>query len=112
MVRKNAMPLLAEILSSRVRAEIFRLLFGLSDEALYMREIERRSGFSAGAVQQELKKLVYLDLLKPRRDGNRLYYQANLDHPLYNEVHNLVLKGSGLAGPPKMPGRGSGRRLR
>jgi len=51
-----------------------------------------------------LKKLVYLDLLKPRRDGNRLYYQANRDHPLYNEIHNLVLKGSGLAGPPKMPG--------
>jgi hypothetical protein len=81
------------------------MLFGLSDEALYMREIERRSGFSAGAVQQELKKLVFLELLNPRRDGNRLRYQANRDHPLYNEVHNLVLKGSGLAGSSKMPGR-------
>jgi len=34
------MTLLADILSSRVRAEIFRLLFGLTPGELHMREIE------------------------------------------------------------------------
>ncbi len=90
------MAILAQILSSKVRAEIFRILFGLSDDPLHMREIERRSGFTTGTVQQELKKLSSLDLVKKRRDGNRVYYQARKDHPLYPEIHRLVLKTNGM----------------
>jgi len=48
-----------------------------------MREIERRSGLTIGTIQQELKKLVRLNLIKERKDGNRLYYEANRAHPLY-----------------------------
>jgi predicted nucleotidyltransferase len=91
------MNLLAEILSSKIRSEIFRMLFGVSGEALHMREIERRSGLSIGTIQQELKKLVRLDLIKKRKDGNRLYYEANREHPIYPDIRNLVLKTVGLA---------------
>ncbi|OGP49148.1 MAG: toxin-antitoxin system toxin subunit [Deltaproteobacteria bacterium RBG_13_43_22] len=91
------MNLLAQILSSKVRAEIFRILFGLVDDPRHMREIERRSGFALGTVQQELKKISALDLVIKRRDGNRVYYQARKDHPLYPEIHNLVLKTNGMA---------------
>ena len=90
------MKLLAEILSSRVRAEIFRLLFGVSDRELHVREIERQTGLTIATVRQELRKLEGMDIVKARRDGNRLYYRANKEHPLYAEVHNLVLKTSGL----------------
>ena len=91
------MNILAEILSSRIRAEIFRILFGLSEKPLHMREIERRSGFTTGTVQQELKKLLRLDLIKKEKDGNRVYYQANREHPLYFDIRNIVLKTIGLA---------------
>jgi len=91
------MKLLAEILSSRIRSEIFRILFGVNEEALHLREIERRSGLTVGTVQGELKKLLTLDLIEKRRDGNRLYYKANKEHPLYPEIRNIVLKTSGLA---------------
>ena len=90
------MIILAEILSSRVRAEIFRLLFGVSEAELHVREIERRSGLNISTVRQELEKLERLDLLTARRDGNRLYYRANRDHPLFTDIHNLVVKTSGL----------------
>lgn len=90
------MNVLAELLSSKIRAEIFRILFGTRDGALHMREIERRSGFTTGTVQQELKKLYRLDLVKKSRDGNRLYYSANKEHPLYPEIRNIVLKTVGL----------------
>jgi len=91
------MNLLAEILSSRIRAEIFRILFGVNDEALHLREIERRSGLTVGTVQQELKKLLNLDLIKKRKDGNRIYYQARKEHPLYPEIRSIILKTSGLS---------------
>ena len=87
---------LSDILSSRVRAEIFRLLFGLDEQELHLREMERQAGLSLGTVRQDLQKLVKLDLVKTRRDGNRLYYRANTDHPLYPEIRKLVLKTSGL----------------
>jgi predicted nucleotidyltransferase len=90
------MSLLAEILSSKIRSEIFRMLFGVNGEALHVREIERRSGLTIGTIQQELKKLVRLDLIKKRKDGNRLYYEANREHPIYPDIRNLVLKTVGL----------------
>lgn len=88
---------LAEILSSRVRAEIFRMLFGLGSNELHMREIQRQSGLSIGAVQRELRKLLRLDLVSARKDGNRTYYGPNEDHPLSPDIRNLVLKTCGLA---------------
>jgi len=90
------MNILSEILSSKIRAEIFHLLFGTADNELHMREIERRSGHAIGTIQTEVKKLLRLDLVKKRRDGNRLYYRANKDHPLYPDIHSLVLKTTGL----------------
>ena len=90
------MSILAEILSSGVRAEIFRLLFGLDPTELHLREVVRVSGFSVGTVQTEMKKLSRLDLVLQRRDGNRLYYRANSAHPLYAEIRGLVLKTVGL----------------
>jgi len=87
---------LSDILSSRVRAEIFRLLFGLDEKELHLREMERRAGLSLGTIRQDLQKLEKLDLVTTRRDGNRLYYRANTDHPLYPEIRQLVLKTAGL----------------
>ena len=90
------MSILSEILSSKVRAEVFRLLFGLNDNALHVREIERRSGFTIGTIQTEMKKLYRLDLVSKRRDGNRLYYSANQQHPVFSEIQALVVKTVGL----------------
>ena len=33
-----------------------------------------------------------------RKDGNRIYYRANAEHPAYGELRSLVLKTDGLAG--------------
>jgi predicted nucleotidyltransferase len=87
---------LEEIFLSRARAEIFRQLFGLQDRELHLRALERGSGLSAPAIRQELLKLTKLDLLIVRKDSNRHYYRANVNHPLYGEIRTLVLKTSGL----------------
>jgi DNA-binding transcriptional ArsR family regulator len=90
------MSLLFEIVSSRARAEIFRVLFDGRGTELHNRELERRSGVSESAVRRELGKLTRLDLVKRREDGNRVYYRANSEHPVFPEIRNLVLKTAGL----------------
>ena len=91
------MVLLAQLLSSQVRAEIFRLLFSEKKSSIYLRDLQRKSGFSIGTIQKEIGHLKKLDLVKSRRDGNRLYYAANYEHPLYREICALVEKTSGVS---------------
>jgi predicted nucleotidyltransferase len=61
-----------------------------------MREIQRVAACTIGPVQSELKKLLALQLVKARRNGNRLYYRANQGHQLYPDIRSMVLKTSGL----------------
>jgi predicted nucleotidyltransferase len=44
-----------------------------------------------------LSTLTASGLVVPRRDGNRLYFIANVDHPLYPELRRIVLKTTGIA---------------
>ncbi len=90
------MSVLAELLSSRTRAEVLRILFGLESRELHLREIMRRAGLSVRTVRDELRKLQIMDIIAVRRAGNRLYYSANSCHPLYSTLRTLVLKTNGL----------------
>ncbi len=90
------MSLLSNILSSRTRAGIFSALFGLGARELHAREISRQTGVTLATVQQELKRLVELDLITRRKDGNRVYFQANTQHPLFPEIQNITVKTSGI----------------
>lgn len=89
------MNILSKILSSRVRADILRLLFNGRQQELHIRAIERQSSVTFNSIRQELKKLSALDLITSRRDGNRLYYKANTNHPLYSVLSDLVAKTVG-----------------
>jgi predicted nucleotidyltransferase len=87
---------LEELFLSRARAEIFRQLFGLRKAELHLRALQRGSGMSAPTIKGELDKLRNLDLVVVRKDGNRHYYSANRDHPLYPEIRSLVSKTAGF----------------
>jgi len=87
---------LADVLSSKVKAELFRLLFGARAERLHLRELARQSGLAVGTVRQELDRLARLGVVQSEADGNRTYYRANQQHPLYPGINSLVLKTVGV----------------
>ena len=89
---------LIDIVSSRVKAEVLRLLFGLPGIELHLRELVRQSGLSLSTVQQELQHLTRAGLVAARKDGNRVCYRANPEHPAYTDLRSLVLKTDGLPG--------------
>ena len=45
---------------------------------------------------KEAEKLLRNALIIKRIDGNRTYYSANKEHPLYPEIYSLTLKTVGL----------------
>ena len=81
----------------KVRAEVIRLLFSDAVRELHLRDLARNSGLAVRTLQTELSKLEKADLLVSRRDGNRLYFRANVDHPVFPELQGLSLKTTGLA---------------
>lgn len=81
----------------KTRAEILRLLFETGDQEIHLRDLARLAGLSPAALQKELTNLAAKEFVLTRRDGNRLYYRANVAHPLYPELRGIVLKTTGIA---------------
>ncbi len=74
---------------------MLRLLFDQVGKEAHLRDLARSAGLTPAAVQRELGHLKQTGLVLSRRDGNRLYFRANQDHPLFPELHGLVVKTSG-----------------
>ena len=87
---------LALLFYSDVRAEILRLLFGIQRQKMYRAEIIALTNFAKRSVEEELQKLVDLELLITSKESHRRFYSANTAHPLYPELRNIVLKTVGL----------------
>jgi len=51
--------ILAQILPSRVRAEVFRILFSTNTPELHHREIVRRSGLSESAIRHDVHQVLF-----------------------------------------------------
>jgi len=88
--------MLAEIFTSVSRAEIMRILFDGTGDESYLREIEKLTNVGFNSLQKEVKHLTSIDLIKARKDGNRIYYCANQDHPLYSDLLSIVEKTVGI----------------
>ena len=89
--------MLDKLLTSQARSEIMRLLFDGQNHEFYMRELEKLTSMAIGSIQKEVKHLSELDLIRSRRDGNRLYYCANTNHPIYSELVSIVEKTVGIS---------------
>jgi hypothetical protein len=88
--------MLSELLTSNTRAEVMRILFDGMGEERYLREMEKLSHIQINSLQKEVKHLASIDLIKARKDGNRIYYSANKEHPLYLDLTSIVEKTVGL----------------
>ena len=73
------------------------VLFGNVDRSFYANEIIRLAGTGTGAVQRELASLAGAGLVTVTRVGNQKHFQANTRAAVYDTLHDLVLKTSGLA---------------
>ena len=87
---------LGQLFHSELRADVLRLLYGLRGERMYQAEIKGQLDYANRSVEEELRKLVALELVGTVSEKNRRYYWANRMHPLYPELRNIVLKTVGL----------------
>jgi predicted nucleotidyltransferase len=88
---------IAEALFGRTRRNVLGLLFGRPGEAFYLRQIARETGAGTGAAQRELAKLVAADIVLREKRGQSVYFSANPDSPVYDDLRSLLAKTTGIA---------------
>ena len=73
------------------------LLFTHPDESFYVREIVRAAKAGLGSVQRELSVLEQAGIIQRTTRGRQVFYQANRQGPIFEELKGLVLKTTGVA---------------
>ena len=87
---------LADALFTSSQQRVLALLFGQPDREFFVTEIIALAGCGRGAVQRELARLAQSGLAITSQVGNRKYYRANRDAPLFDEICGIVRKTVGV----------------
>lgn len=61
-----------------------------------MRGLESEFGESSNAIRLELNRFEQAGLLSASMQGNKKIFRANTRHPLFKDIHNLLLKYIGF----------------
>jgi len=88
--------MLEALITSKTRLKLLLKFFLNSSNTAYLRGLEPEFGESTNAIRIELNRFEKADLLVAKTEGNKKYYQANTSHPLFPEIHKLLLKHIGL----------------
>lgn len=70
--------------------------FSNSSASAYLREMAKEFGESTNSIRLELNNLSKAGYLVTEEKGRSIYYRANIQHPLYNELKTLVHKYLGI----------------
>ena len=88
--------MLGTLITSRTRVKLLMRFFLNANSSSYLRELEGEFGESTNAIRLELNRFEDAGLLTSSASGNRKYFQANKKHPLFKDIHNLLLKHVGF----------------
>lgn len=84
-------------LFGRTRQAVLTLLYSRADEEHLQESLIQLAGQGRGAVQRELAFLAHAGVVKRTVRGRQVYFQANAQSPIYQELRGLVVKTSGIA---------------
>ncbi len=88
--------MLEALITSKTRIKLLLKFFLNSENTGYLRSLEPEFGESTNAIRQELNRFENAGLLLSYIDGKKKIFQANTSHPLFPELHSLLLKYVGI----------------
>ncbi|MBI5723007.1 MAG: nucleotidyltransferase domain-containing protein [Planctomycetes bacterium] len=88
---------LSESLFGKARRAVLSLLYSHVDEAFYLRQIVRAACAGQGAIQREVGRLTEAGVISRSVRFKHVYYQANPECPIFQELKILMVKTAGAA---------------
>jgi hypothetical protein len=84
------------LISSKTRIKLLLKFFLNSRTTAYLRNLEEEFGESTNGIRLELNKFEKAGFLDSFSQGNKKVFKVNTKHPLFKDIHNIVLKLVGL----------------
>ncbi len=88
--------MLQTLITSKTRMNLLLKFFLNSNTTSWLRDMEAEFGESTNAIRQELLRFENAGMLTSKTSGNKRIYRANTQHPLFDEIHRLLLKHTGI----------------
>jgi hypothetical protein len=88
--------MLDTLITSKTRLKLLLKFFLNSSARAHLRNLESEFGESTNAIRLELNKFEQAGLLKSEVEGNKKVFRANTGHPLFSDIHNILLKTIGF----------------
>jgi len=89
--------LLCSGLFGKTRQGVLALLYGRADSSFYTKQILDAVKIGRGTVQRELKNLTDTGIIIREVQGRQVYYRANTQCPIFDELKSIVRKTFGVA---------------
>jgi len=84
-------------LFGKSRLAILSLLLPDASNRFYLKQIVKLTRLGVGGTQRELAALAECGILTRTKEGRQVYFQANRQCPVYEELKSLVVKTGGVA---------------
>ena len=84
------------LITSKTRIRLLLKFFLNSETKSYLRSLESEFGESSNSIRVELNKMEKAKLLNSTNDGNKKMYFANISHPLFEDINNILKKFVGI----------------
>ncbi len=88
--------MLDTLITSKTRLKLLLKFFLNSNARAHLRNLESEFGESTNAIRLELNKFEGAGLLKSEVEGNKKVFRANTGHPLFQDIHNILMKTIGF----------------
>ena len=88
--------MLETLISSKTRVKLLLKLFLNSNTRAYLRGLEEEFGENSNAIRLELNRLEDAGMIRSEQSGNKKMFMADTRHPLFGEIHNILLKHIGV----------------
>lgn len=88
--------MLDTLITSKTRLKILLRFFMNSKNSSYMRSLANEFHESTNSIRLELNRFEDAGLLSAYNEGNKKMFKANIKHPLYPDIKNILMKHIGL----------------
>ncbi len=88
--------MLQALITSKTRIKLLMKFFLNSRTTSYLRDLADEFGESTNAIRIELNHLEGAGLLESEKQGNKKIFKANRKHPLFDNIHQLLLRHTGI----------------
>ncbi|MCC6180929.1 MAG: ArsR family transcriptional regulator [Bacteroidia bacterium] len=84
------------LISSKTRIKLLMKFFINSQNTAYLRSLEEEFRESTNGIRLELNRFEKAGFLQSFNQGNKKLFTVNSKHPLFKNIHQMILKMTGI----------------